>query len=224
MIAFSCSIVEEGYSSALIFEDDADWDIRIKSQLADFALGTRYFLGNASDAATSSPYGDGWDLLWVGLCHDFRPKDDDRVYVINNDLSVPKIDKLRINNPEMMKEFPDHTRIIHVAGAPICTYAYALSLAGARKVLWALSVKELQGIFDNALAWWCRDKGGMCVSANPPYFQAHQFAGGAGKGSDINPGVPELKEGKTINIRWSTKLNIEKLLRGETDYHDQFPD
>ncbi|KAL9116599.1 MAG: hypothetical protein Q9187_006877, partial [Circinaria calcarea] len=192
--------------------------------LADFALGSRFFLGNASDAATSSPYGDGWDVLWVGLCHDDRPKDDGRVYVINNDLSVPTFGKLHINNPEMMKEFPEHSRIIHITGGPICTYAYALSLAGARKVLYALSVKELRGIFDNALAWWCMDKSGLCVSANPTYFQAHRFAGGAGKGSDINPGVPELKEGKTVNIRWSTKLNIDKLLAGETDYHDQFPD
>jgi hypothetical protein len=34
-------MVQEGISTALIMEDDIDWDIRLKDQLTEFALGTR---------------------------------------------------------------------------------------------------------------------------------------------------------------------------------------
>ncbi|MCJ1240708.1 hypothetical protein MMC14_008712 [Varicellaria rhodocarpa] len=34
------SIVQQNLSSVLILEDDADWDVRIKPQLRDFALST----------------------------------------------------------------------------------------------------------------------------------------------------------------------------------------
>ena len=219
-------VVEKGYSSALILEDDADWDIRIKAQLNEFARGSRFLLGNTTSANTHSPYGDGWDVLWVGLCHDSLPEDDLRVYVVTNDQSVPLVKHLLMNNPEMLEAYPPHSRIIHMAGGPICTYAYAVSLRGAQKILYALSVKELRGIFDNALAWWCQknDQAGLCISANPTYFYSHLFAGGAGKSSDINVAGPKFDKAETKNIRWSTRLNIEKMLRGESNYIDSYPD
>jgi hypothetical protein len=34
----SCSIVFKGLSTALILEDDLDWDLRLQSQLYDFAM------------------------------------------------------------------------------------------------------------------------------------------------------------------------------------------
>ncbi|PPJ52439.1 hypothetical protein CBER1_10305 [Cercospora berteroae] len=89
-------IVDENISSALILEDDADWDIRIKSQMRDFARASRrllqpqvnatdqsldrrfsrplpvnYVLGDANTTEpTTSPYGDLdlWDMLWIGHC------------------------------------------------------------------------------------------------------------------------------------------------------------
>ena len=39
-----CRIVEQNLTSALILEDDADWDIRIKSQMRDFARATRLLM------------------------------------------------------------------------------------------------------------------------------------------------------------------------------------
>ena len=89
-----------------------------------------------------------------------------------------------------------------------------------------MSVKELKGIFDNALAWWCQknDQNGKCVSANPTYFQSHQFAGGLGKSSDINPENTPFTEARTWNIQWSARLNVEKVLRGEKNFVDAYPD
>lgn len=49
-------------------EDDADWDVSLKSQLHTVAEKTP-ILGNvALDQRTLNPYGDEWDLLWLGNC------------------------------------------------------------------------------------------------------------------------------------------------------------
>ena len=200
--------------------------MRVKAQLEGFARGSRYLLNTPSNVTPHSPYGDGWDILWVGLCHDSLPTEGDtRIYQIANDPSVPNIDKLHMNNPDMLQPFPSHTRLIHMANEPICTFGYALSRQGALKLMYSLSVKELRGIFDNALMWWCQDHNNdpKCISANPTYFYQHRFAGGPGKSSDINPDFTVAK-GETYNIRWSTRLNIEKLLKGDQDYHDGYPD
>ena len=218
-------MVEQRMSTALILEDDADWDVRIHPLLTDFARGSRHLLNQPITQKTHSAYGDGWDLLWLGHCHDTIAKDDPRTYVIENDLAVPSIPNLHLNNPEIMHPWPNHTRVVHMVGEPICTFAYALSLQGAQKVLYALSVKELQGIFDNALSWWCtfHGQGSRCIDAHPSYFYQHRAAGGAGKNSDNIPGAPPMKKGETFNIRWSTRLNLENLILGN-ELVDQFPD
>lgn len=223
---FKNSVVEKGYSSALILEDDADWDIRIKSQLLDFAKGSRYLLNTSSSARTHSPYGDNWDVLWLGFCHDTISEDDPRTYLIENDISIPRADHLTMNNLELMFNYPNHTRVVHMVGRPICTFGYAISFRGAQKILYGLSVKELRGIFDNALSWWCTDHSqeSVCVDAHPPYFYQHRAAGGVGKNSDINDGLPPMTKGETNNVRWSTRLNLEQLLTGRTDYEDSYPD
>ena len=219
-------IVEKGISSALIMEDDVDWDIHLKSQLNDFAHGTRFLQNQSSADPTHSPYGDGWDLLWLGHCHDTIDEADNRTYVIQDDPTVPAVDQLLLNNPELLKQWPDHSRVVHVVGKPICTFAYALSYKGAQKILWALSVKELRGLFDNALSWWCtgKDQNGLCLDAHPAYFAQHRAVGGPGKNSDNNPKLKtELDKAETKNIRYSTRLNIEQLITGRTDYFDSYP-
>ena len=217
--------MEEGWSSALIMEDDVDWDIHLKPQLVDFAHGTRYLQNHSMEEKTHSPYGDGWDVLWLGHCHDTLDEVDQRTYVIKNDPTVPANAKLQINNHDFMAQWPDHSRIVHVVGRPICTFAYALSYKGAQKILYALSVKELKGLFDNALSWWCtgKDQGARCLSAHPAYFAQHRVRGKTGKNSDNNPKVGGAEVANTINIRFSTRLNLEQLLTGSKSFHDSYP-
>ena len=206
-------------------EDDVDWDIKIKYQLNDFARGTRYLQNQSVNDPTHSPYGDGWDLLWLGHCHDNMDKNDTRTYIIKDDPTIPAIDKLKLNNPDLLRPWPDHTRVVHVVGSPICTFGYALSYRGAQKVLYALSVKELRGLFDNALSWWCRDKhqNARCLDAHPSFFSHHRAVGGAGKNSDNQKDIPANQVASTYNVRWSTRLNLERLLTGRTDYIDSYP-
>ncbi|KAF7854658.1 hypothetical protein EAF04_010227 [Stromatinia cepivora] len=232
-------IVEQNLTSALILEDDMDWDIRLKSQLLTFAAGSKFIqYPSTTPSHFISPYGDNWDLLWLGHCGEVFPETLEeyqslplsspqlahlsRKYIITSDPTVPP--------PAHFKGFQNatlnpYTRWVHTSGGPICTFAYALSQQGARKVLWDLSVDKLAGPFDNALAGlcrWGRDKkrlGMRCISVTPALFQHHKARGWIGGDSDIQKvgsGKGEVREkGTTENVAWSARMNVRELLMGE---------
>lgn len=59
-------VVKNKLESAIIFEDDADWDVSLRYQLVQYAKASRYIL--RQNGTSSSPYGDGWDVLTIGHC------------------------------------------------------------------------------------------------------------------------------------------------------------
>ncbi|KAI0895039.1 glycosyltransferase family 25 protein [Annulohypoxylon nitens] len=238
-------IIEDDISSALIMEDDMDWDVHLKPQLERVAQGARALLSSVTDS--NSPYGDDWDLMWLGHCGEVfpetleenieKPADDpsieymSRKWAIENDDTVPPRDK--VTGLVNFSTYPEYTRWVHITGAPICTFAYALSQRGARKVLFDLSVDHLTGPFDNALAGLCRravstwgaedsaeagDRGlnARCISVTPPLFFHHKAKGLINGDSDIqavkNDQVRE--KGMTENIVWSARNNIKNLIAG----------
>lgn len=238
-------IVEEDLDSALIMEDDMDWDVRLKPQLERVAQGARALF--KSPLNPISPYGDDWDILWLGHCGEVfpesldenkdKPVDDvgikymQRKFVIENDLTVPPLDK--VTGLIDFKASPEHTRWVHITGAPICTFAYALSQRGARKVLFDLSVDRLSGAFDNSLAWLCRrsvssvgvedaaqagDRGldAKCISVTPPVFFHHKAKGLLSGDSDIQTVTDGnvREKGSTENIVWSARNNIRNMIMG----------
>ncbi|ROV87588.1 hypothetical protein VMCG_10613 [Cytospora schulzeri] len=243
-------IIDEDLESALIMEDDMDWDVRLRSQLEDVARGSRMLL-DSNEPDPHSPYGDGWDVLWIGHCGEPFPetldenkgKPDDhpgiqymkKKYVIENDHTVPPPDRTT-----GFQDFNAHpyTRWVHISAAPICTFAYAVSQQGARKLLFDLSVDHLIGAYDNALAGLCRrsvaavgeenpegDRGldTKCLSVTPPVFFHHKAKGPIAGDSDIqNVGGDAFREkGTTENIMWSARNNIRNMIMG-TEMENQF--
>lgn len=280
--------MEEDLDSALIMEDDMDWDVRLKPQLELAASGARAILSTLPDGlfphgrvsasssysssstssqqSPASPYGDDWDVLWLGHCGEPFPEDLPenqnlldtdpgfqamaRKWTILGDATVPPPDRLT-GLVDYAAHGPPLTRWVHVSAAPICSFAYALSRAGARKVLYDLSVGgALAGPFDNALAAMCRravtgwsgvlagegsgngggetDDGGLaakCVSVTPPLFFHHKTQGLVSKdSSEEEVEMPETRgQGSTENIVWSTRLNLENLIAGR-EMEDQWGD
>jgi len=155
-----------------------DWDVRLKHQLEEIAGGTRSILSrlptrfsprsSPNSLPPDSPYGNGWDVLWLGHCGEHFAEEmeenkglagDDPAriamslkHIMTNDVTVPPADRLTGGAIDF-KAHPEFTRWVHVTAAPICTFAYALSQNGARRVLFDLSVDRLGGPFDNALSW-----------------------------------------------------------------------
>ncbi|KAL3417727.1 lps glycosyltransferase [Phlyctema vagabunda] len=216
------SIVENNLASAFIMEDDVDWDIRLLSQLPEFAKGVRFVSEIPPKKAQHSPYGDDWDVLWPGHCGDVLPENDNRKYMIQQDETVaPKTQQGWL---KALADYPEKTRIVHRAGAPICTFGYAVSYRGAQKILFALGIKAGSNLaIDNSLAYLCRDGflDMKCFSVEPQLFQHHRPAGSVSKDSDINGGAdPNVvrEKGFTEMIVWSARLNLEQLIKGSTDY------
>lgn len=242
-------MVQRNLSSALIFEDDVDWDIRLKPLLQDFArsaivlqqeptegrdpTGGHYeFDSLPQTKPTLSPYGDEWDLLWLGHCGMELSGSNEAKVVHTNDETVPQKEHLRGFDPNRktpLVNYPHHTRVTTHAHEGTCSLAYAVSQRGARRLLNNIGLQKLDGPFDNMISGWCDGlnfpTAGRCFGVIPQLFDHHRSAGPVNKDSDISdPHEGEREDSYTLNIRWSVRKNIDKLINGQTDYDDQFPD
>ncbi|CAN8104388.1 unnamed protein product [Discula destructiva] len=267
-------VVDHNLPSALIFEDDLDWDVRIRAQARDFAIASRALLQplassegkdgeskyadptypnvQAKDAdldppplkfeqlpptqpPRTSPYGDGWDVLWMGHCgvqQPFaQPKDGEfaaRSRAISKgavvqlkDATVPQTKDIHSwdddGHARFRETYPAHTRVTHHGLDEVCTFAYAVSQAGARKILYELGLWKMDDPFDLGLRQFCDGIMGherhICLTTNPSLFSHYEHKEGS-----------ELDHEKTWNIRWSARENLLKLLDGKDDYDDQWPD
>lgn len=192
-----------------------------------------------------TPYGDNWDLLWLGHCGMRRPMTrtlinlvgvDEDWYDISaflpkgvikqhNDITVPEKKHLHWwhDGPfeEFRSNFPEHTRATHHAVGAVCTFAYAVTQAGARKALYEMGMMQMNDPFDLMLRDFCDRKrghegnGSRCLTVQPSLF-SHFIRK---KDDEEGDGVR-----KTVNLRWSTWDNLQKLAKGDTDYVDQWPD
>ncbi|KAL8737016.1 MAG: hypothetical protein Q9181_002103 [Wetmoreana brouardii] len=223
-------IVRDRISTALVLEDDSDWDVSFKDQLADFATGSRYI--SSTTSKPRSPYGDEWDLLWLGHCSAQQAPTDQRRFVIENDDTVPPMNhRLNFNQVPKMAElgYDNSTRIVFRANNGVCLYSYALSFRGAQKVLrWQNTVKEFNPI-DMGIGYQCRDDPNFrCIAAYPQLVDSHKAAGRESQDSDIGAFDPKKirEKGLTWNIARSTRLNVDNLIYGgsEAKIEDQWSD
>lgn len=218
-----------------------DWDVHLKSQLNHVAHGARHIF-NESSPLPNSPYGDTWELLWLGHCGEPFPETLEEnsglpeeakakmstKYVINNDDTVPPYSQ--VSHLVDWSAYPPHTRLVHMTAAPICSFAYAISQSAAKKLLFALSVDGLQMAFDNSLAQLCRDAmydigrerdtgyGLKCLSVNPTIMFHHKARGRVAGDSDIQSYGHDgsvRDKGITESIKWSMRLNIKNILTNQ---------
>ncbi|KAH8767283.1 hypothetical protein F5883DRAFT_629567 [Diaporthe sp. PMI_573] len=260
-------IVQHNLSSAIIFEDDLDWDVRIREQARDFALASRALLQplagtkrfadptypNVQEQDTTldppplnfqqlpkthdpktSPYGDGWDVLWLGHCGVQQPTGNPKnqwakrsrhisrgAVVREKDDSVPQPSHIHSwdddGHARFRNSYPAHTRVTHHELDAVCTFAYGVSQAGARRILYDLGLWKMDDPFDLGLRQFCdgtfEHERHVCLTTQPSLFSHFEKK----EGSDLD-------HEKTWNIRWSARENLVKLLDGKEDYDDQWPD
>lgn len=229
-LAFAHKIIENKLASAMVMEDDADWDVALKSQLEHFALGSQTLLETSTKAAPFSPYGDGWDMIWLGHCGSEPANDDWRRVIIKNDPSVTPPDH-RVNWVKIPKEMPKYdnsTRIVYFSKGATCTYSYALSYHGAQKLLKWLSMDIYSQPIDFGLRDMCSkaERNFKCLSVFPQLIAEHKGAGSTNKDTDIGIGGTQSREkGFSYNIVYSTRLNADALIDGRFgDVVSQWPE
>lgn len=157
--------IASGAETALVLEDDVDWDIHLRSLQAPLvATAVRALLSPdlhpATDlfptpeaAAQRYPYGSPahWDLLYLGHCGDYfhgmdRGFEDGHVHpsdlareehISFNDSSLPAPDDLHPWTASLLRNLgvPPHTRLVHRSVFPLCTFAYAVTRSSARRMV-----------------------------------------------------------------------------------------
>ncbi|KAK4691362.1 hypothetical protein P7C71_g5621, partial [Lecanoromycetidae sp. Uapishka_2] len=211
------AIIRDRLSTVLILEDDADWDTHLKDQLELFAQGSQFVTGTPRGKTPHSPYGDDWDLLWLGHCGTGISDESERRFVIENDFTVPPTEG-RLNYagvPDLEKDgYDKRTRIVFPANWGVCMYAYALSYHGAQKLLRSQSTLQSLQPIDLAIGGMCGDEF-KCIGVFPQLFDTHKAAGRVGRDSDMRtPSEGEHRDKSfTANIVHSTKLNLDLLLK-----------
>jgi hypothetical protein len=232
-------VVQHRLRSALIMEDDADWDVAIKAQMFQLALGSRWLLNNSAETTTSShisPYGEGWDLLWIGHCSMQGDPADRRAWVIPRDPTVlPPGKRSEFFEPDMTpwESGPDadpQTRIVFVPGFGFCSTSWAVSLAGAEKILYRQSMSPFNDAVDMGVGAMCRDKtlNMSCIAPFPTIIGNSKPAGNTDRGSDIVVDIGKTSDRireKPVSdkIMFSTLLNTERLLADNTEFESQYP-
>lgn len=236
MLTSISSMINQHLSTALVMEDDSDWDTSLKDQLHLFSQGSQYVTAsNRPSTRPHSPYGDDWDLLWIGHCGSQMKGRDERRFVIENDKTVPAPERrvsFSDDIPDTQKEGLDNsTRIIYEANNGLCTYAYALSQRGARKLLRTQSNSKTFLPIDIGMGKMCKeDPNFKCVGVFPTIIDSHKGAGRVSKDSDIMLPKKDAEntyreKGYTLNIVHSTRLNMDHLLLDHTDdIERQYPE
>ncbi|KAJ5373427.1 hypothetical protein N7517_005433 [Penicillium concentricum] len=229
-------IVQERLASAIIMEDDADWDVSLKLQLQSFAHAVRALQPqDTQKAPIQSPYGDDWDILWLGHCG-VSCKTDLPFYLTPNDPTIPMPRHFRPlwRDSPIFKghERPDHSRLVCTASDAVCSMFYAVSYRGAQRILAALSVNpsglaeeiNIGAQFDVSLGRMCGNGYLRCFAPYPSITGGFRQAGPKAKSSDIQDETGEQAGFSSSGVMYSTMLNINRILKGERTVHATWDD
>ncbi len=155
--------------------------------------------------------------------------------VHHNDQSVLQPQYLHswdMNERNPLESYPHHTRVVmRQSTIPVCSLAYAISQRDAQKLLYALGLKKLDAPFNVILRAWCQGSEGfadvsqVCPGVIPQLFDHYRRQGPKSADSDISKPKSDVREHPvTLNIRWSVRMNMERIVRGDTNYEDQYSD
>jgi hypothetical protein len=155
-------IYQSGLESALILEDDADWDVAIRAQMANVSAGVRNL--TAAEDSESSPFGSAWDILWLGHCREEITDWTERV--VFEDVNVVPHENHEGLGTESLARLPPSSRAVFPTTNPLCTFAYGISRAGAGRIIDVMGAGEGEA-FDVQMMINCQHGIFRCVSVYP---------------------------------------------------------
>ena len=227
------AFLDSGLESVLIFEDDVDWDIRLRTQQIPRAQQAAQQLSGQKGLLKEYPWGlpEDWDLLYLGHCGDYfnsldnkvgvghhHPEDLDRIpHVVFGDPTLPHYTDLHPFTASLLTAFmiPERHRVLHKSKWPLCSFGYAVTRNGAKKILTEVAppkedLSRNLHAYDSALLAGCRDTPLKCYSLNPEVF--HHM-----EGRSMIAAVEEQVDHKTVFRPPVDVAGYDQVLyRGET--------
>ncbi|KAE9379856.1 glycosyltransferase family 25 protein [Stipitochalara longipes BDJ] len=155
-------IVAQDLESALILEDDVDWDVSIKDSMKLLSDAARKF--TLTEEQDRSPYGHSWDLLWIGHCAE--PTRNETRRLLFEDPSAPHPGVYIGWSKNYMEGIMPGTRSVQRGLQTHCSFGIALSRRGAIKVLQYAGKGEDKS-FDFRIKNGCTKKDLSCLVVNP---------------------------------------------------------
>ncbi|KAG5930901.1 hypothetical protein E4U53_002066 [Claviceps sorghi] len=219
-------IVDENIQSAIILEDDADWDMDIHDIFERFSRYMRTTtLGKPQRTAYEkkhAPYGLEWDLIYIGSCWDIPRKEKPHRHETYADPSSPNSKEMSFAYAQQLRDWKidvnENTRVRAVAPSwySVCTIGYAVTLQGARKLLWTVgNGAGLPGPVDLAMISAIQAGKISALTVVPPFVTP--WRKGKDGDSDINEPTKEGEEKKvdpagSDNLKSSGRKALETLL------------
>ncbi|MCJ1465310.1 hypothetical protein MMC07_003927 [Pseudocyphellaria aurata] len=196
------SVISSNFSSALILEDDADWDVAIREQTPAIANALR----DLTDGVFG-PWGFRWDYLVLGHCGGGIVRDY-AYRLIKDPTTAPAKDHIALWPPGRLLR--NKTRFVHQTSGAVCAFGYAVSRHGAKKLIEHISRPGLP--LDIDYAHFCKSGAINCFAVTPEIIHHHRWTGhktvsdGPSHGA-LEPGETEQKF--TINIKHSARCNSD---------------
>ncbi|EON62967.1 hypothetical protein W97_02193 [Coniosporium apollinis CBS 100218] len=167
--------LESGLETALILEDDVDWDIRLRT--VEVPLVAKAFRKLLHSDATYWADLSQWEMIHLGHCGDIFSADKFKGMPHERfvDNTLPPLKRMHTKTQAFLQRlgFGEYERMIHRSSWPLCTFGYAVTQASARRISTELAARETDGgkqAFDVRTLEACRDLGYKCYSANPELF------------------------------------------------------
>ena len=203
-------VIASGISSALIVEDDVDWDVNVKTQMRLVSDNVREFM--QAPATDSSPFGSGWDVLWLGHC-------GDELAEWNIDYADDTIVDVQIftgwSKKYLLTQYlPLGHRAVQFVQDAGCTFGYGVTREGSRKILHFLGAGQDEA-FDVGLMSQCVNGNLKCLTVLPELMHHYTPLEGTGYVSPndevngVGQSVPDEKfehlMGSTANVKNSAR-------------------
>lgn len=230
-------VVQSDFESALILEDDVDWDVNLREQMrnAGKAMRNLHAVDNHNQTYENeqAPYTTDWDVFWIGHCgEDVTPAveagNGSGEYEAWDDASVIPKHKYQgwAHNSVMLLK--NGQRAVVRSHGPICTFAYAVTKAGARRVLELTGSGQSQA-FDTMMSSLCRDNKLKCFSLVPEVmheYTPHPTKDGA-LSSEINAqngqGEMTKADDESLETMMGSTLNIVDSARCRAVFDERCP-
>ena len=222
-------VINENWSSLLILEADAVWDIHIREMMGIMSKGLNELMKMHPNttanihgreaytpesllATEDNPYCvDNWDILSLGQCFDFDTNWEE--FYIYDDPYGPK------DGSFSYYDHPLHNqRVVRRSAGPICTNAYAISRKGAEKMLLRGAI-DLDDPVDVIINRFTRQGYLNVYSLEPPLFGQWEYVDGIGAdefNSEVN--IPDGEEhNENVQVKqdiWNkvhTAFNVWKM-------------
>ncbi|KAF2466252.1 uncharacterized protein BDR25DRAFT_293643 [Lindgomyces ingoldianus] len=219
-------IIDNNIETALIVEDDIDWDVNIKDIMGLWGWQLRY--NNTIRWGRENvekgwkedcPYGCDWDELWMGQCGNAVNKERLDLHWRYSDPNGPDIGSA---DEGFQKEFKDiwkisggdGMRVTSATYGPLCTMGYAVSRMGAMRMLYHIGGWHGMGLpVDNEIAFKTEDGYISGYTMTPPAFTAWRVGGSRDTDNALsNNNAPTTDEGNEKGWSKGLKSSVRKHL------------